>query len=69
LPVEHLPKEIVMSAEQMVDVALVGFECGELITTPSLHHGEEWEAYEAARKTMSAHLSSNTPAPRYSVTQ
>jgi short-subunit dehydrogenase len=69
LPVEHLPKEIVMSAEQMVDAALVGFERGELITIPSLHSGEEWEAYEAARKTMSAHLSSNTPAPRYSATQ
>ncbi|AJK48235.1 SDR family NAD(P)-dependent oxidoreductase [Burkholderia plantarii] len=65
LPVEHLPKEIVMSADAMVDAALVGFERGELVTIPSLHAGEEWDAYEAARQTMAPHLSSDVPAPRY----
>jgi short-subunit dehydrogenase len=69
LPVENLPKEIVMSAQEMVDAALVGFDRRELVTIPSLHAVEEWEAYEAARRTMSAHLSSNVPAPRYSVGQ
>jgi hypothetical protein len=65
LPVEHLPREIVMSAEDMVAAALVGFDRGELITLPSLHDEEEWDDYEAARKTLSGHLSSNVPAPRY----
>ncbi|WP_070107510.1 SDR family NAD(P)-dependent oxidoreductase [Burkholderia plantarii] len=65
LPVEHLPKEIVMSADAMVDAALVGFERGELVTIPSLHAGEEWDAYEAARQAMAPHLSSDVPAPRY----
>jgi len=65
LPVEHLDQNIVMSADSMVDAALVGFDRGELITIPSLHEVEEWEAYEAARKVMSAHLSRNTPAARY----
>ena len=32
LPLEHLPKEIVMSATDMVDAALVGFDRGELVT-------------------------------------
>ncbi|WP_241301048.1 SDR family NAD(P)-dependent oxidoreductase [Burkholderia stabilis] len=60
-----LPKEIVMSAPDMVDAALVGFDRGELVTIPSLHAGDEWDAYEAARRTMAPHLSADTPAPRY----
>jgi short-subunit dehydrogenase len=67
LPLEHLPKEIVMSAENLVDAALTGFDRRELVTIPSLHPVEEWEAYEAARRTMSGHLSANVPAPRYAV--
>jgi short-subunit dehydrogenase len=65
LPVEHLPQEIVMSARDLVDAALKGFERGELVTIPPLHAGEEWDAYEAARRTMVPHLSSRTPASRY----
>ncbi|MEX3957558.1 SDR family NAD(P)-dependent oxidoreductase [Trinickia sp. EG282A] len=69
LPLENLPKEIVMSAEAMVDAALTGFDRRELVTIPSLHAVEEWDAYEAARLTMSPHLTSNVPAPRYTVAQ
>lgn len=69
LPVEHLDQNIVMSAEAMVDAALVGFDQGELITIPSLHDLSLWQAFEAARQTMSARLSSNTPAPRYLVSR
>lgn len=65
LPLEHLATEIVMSAGDMVDAALVGFDRGELITIPSLHSLEEWEAYEAARQAMASHLSSSVPAERY----
>lgn len=65
LPVEHLPQEIVMSAEAMVDAALVGFDRGELITVPSLHDEAPLLAYEAARQAMSGQLSSSVPAPRY----
>ena len=65
LPLEHLPKEIVMSTEDMVDAALVGFDRGELVTIPSLHAEHEWLAFEAARKTLATHLSSNVPAARY----
>lgn len=65
LAVEHLDQSIVMPAADMVDAALVGFERGELITIPSLHAIEHWQAYEAARQAMSGVLSQNTPAPRY----
>jgi hypothetical protein len=62
---EHLPKEIVMSADDLVDAALVGFDRGELVTIASLHAEHGCDAFEAARKTRSGHLSSNLPAARY----
>ncbi len=65
LPLEHLDQSIVMSATDMVDAALVGFDNGELITIPPLHAIEHWNAYEAARGVMAGELSRNTPAPRY----
>jgi short-subunit dehydrogenase len=67
LPLENLDKAIVMSADDMVDAALVGFDRGELVTIPSLHAVEKWEDYEAARRAMFSLLSTNAPAPRYKV--
>jgi uncharacterized protein len=34
LPVEHLPKKIVMQSDAMVDAALVGLDHGEFMTSP-----------------------------------
>lgn len=65
LPVEHLPDQIVMRAEDLVDAALVGFDRGERITIPSLHALEHWQAYEAARQAMAPLLSNKQVAPRY----
>ena len=65
LPVENLDASIVMSAEDLVDAALLGFERGEKVSIPSLHAGEKWDAYEAARRAMAGQLSSNTVAQRY----
>ena len=65
LPVEQLDAAIVMRAEDLVDAALLGFERGEAVTIPSLHQGEQWDAFEAARRAMAGQLSSNTLAPRY----
>ncbi|SMF57386.1 SDR family NAD(P)-dependent oxidoreductase [Pseudogulbenkiania subflava] len=67
LPVENLPAQIVMQAEDLVDAALVGFDRGELVTIPSLHAVEKWEAYEAARQAMANDLSSDQPAARYRI--
>uniref|UniRef100_UPI003F498FF2 SDR family NAD(P)-dependent oxidoreductase n=1 Tax=Cupriavidus yeoncheonensis TaxID=1462994 RepID=UPI003F498FF2 len=69
LPLENLDKAIVMSADDMVDAALTGFDRRELVTIPSLHAVEKWEAYEAARGAMSTLLSRNIPAPRYTAAQ
>jgi short-subunit dehydrogenase len=61
----NLPKEIVMSAEDLVDAALVGLDQGEVITIPPLQDGKEWTAWEAERKAMSTRLSNAKPAARY----
>jgi short-subunit dehydrogenase len=65
LPLENLNPAIVMSAGDMVDAALSGFDRGELVTIPSLHDDAKWDAFEAARHAMLPELSTNTPARRY----
>jgi short-subunit dehydrogenase len=67
LPYQNLPDGTVMSAEDMVDAALVGLDKGELVTLPSLPDGDEWTRFEAARRTISEHFFHSTPAPRYRV--
>jgi len=64
-PVEHLPAEIVMPAEKMVDAALAGLELGELVTIPSLPDLADWDRFEAARQAMHPKLSLAIPAARY----
>jgi hypothetical protein len=61
----NLPADWVMTAEDLVDAALAGFDAGEVVTIPPLQDGEEWALYEAARRAMGQHLSHATPAPRY----
>jgi short-subunit dehydrogenase len=65
LPWQKLPPSIVMSAEDMVDAALVGLDQGELVTIPSLHEGDEWTRFEAARRAISEKFGNSHPAPRY----
>jgi short-subunit dehydrogenase len=70
LPVQHLPTEIgVMSAENLVDAALAGFDQGEVVTIPSLPEKTEWDGFDAARRAMSGKLSSAVPASRYNVSR
>jgi short-subunit dehydrogenase len=64
-PVEHLPTEIVMSAEDMVDASLVGFDQGEFATIPALVDAGLLKAYEDARQALMPNLSLAVPAPRY----
>jgi short-subunit dehydrogenase len=64
-PVENLPKEIVMSAEDMVDAALVGLAAGEVVSIPGLHDGSQWDRYEAQRRTLSGLFGNCVAAPRY----
>jgi short-subunit dehydrogenase len=67
LPMKHLPAEIVMSAEEMVDAALSGLDQGELITIPSLPDAREWDAFNSARVALGRNLSRNHAAGRYKV--
>ena len=64
-PIEHLPGEIVMRADDLVDAALAGLDQGELITIPSLPDAADWQAYEAARQKLMPNLSLSVPAARY----
>jgi short-subunit dehydrogenase len=66
-PVEDLPKEIVMTAEDMVDASLAGLDQHELITIPALPDLADWEKYEAARRTLGPNLSRQYPAARYGI--
>jgi short-subunit dehydrogenase len=66
-PLSALPADIVMSAEDMVDAALVGLDRGELVTLPALPDQADWDRYETARRAMFGRLSNAQPAARYRV--
>lgn len=67
LPVEHLPQEIVMPADTMVDAALAGLELGETVTIPSLPDAGDWQRFEEVRLALGPNLSRSVPASRYRV--
>jgi hypothetical protein len=67
-PLQQLPQENIMKADEMVDAALAGFDQGEFITIPSLPNVADWEAYEAAREKLVHNLSRSSPAARYRAT-
>ena len=67
MPVHHLPQQMVMSANDLVDAALAGLDLGETVTIPSLPNQAEWDRYEAARRAMSDKISSAIAAPRYNL--
>ena len=64
-PVSQLPSAIVMSAEEMVDASLAGFDQKELITIPSLPDASDWHRFDAARAALGPNLSRATAAARY----
>jgi len=66
-PLQQVPREMVMKADEMVDAALAGFDQGEFITIPSLPDLADWDAYEAARQHLIPKLSLRAPAARYQI--
>jgi hypothetical protein len=66
-PLEHLPREIVMSAADLVDAALAGLDADEQVTIPSLPDVADWQRLEAARKALGPALSRAKPAARYAI--
>jgi short-subunit dehydrogenase len=65
--VENLPKDWVMSAEDMVDASLAGFDAGEMVTIPSVETTALVDGLEAARRALFPELSKSVPASRYGV--
>ncbi|MDP2247599.1 MAG: SDR family oxidoreductase [Nitrosomonadales bacterium] len=63
--VSNLPQEIVMSAEDMVDAALVALDQGEVVTIPSLPEVNDWQKFTDARLNLHPNLSHKFPAQRY----
>lgn len=55
----------VMSAEDLVDAALLGLSRGESVTIPSLWDDTPWQEILAARERMASKLSNSLVAPRY----
>jgi len=53
------------SVARLSAAALAGLAKGEVVTIPSLHEGEKWDAYEAQRQTLSGLFGHSTAAPRY----
>lgn len=67
IPLEKIPSQTVMTADDMVDAAIAGLDQGELVTIPSLPDKADWETYEAARQRLIPNLSLHKPALRYGV--
>jgi len=54
-----------MSVDELVDAALVGFDRRETITIPPLHEAAQWDAYQAARQAMLPGFGNVHVAERY----
>jgi short-subunit dehydrogenase len=67
VPIDNLPAEWVMSAEDMVDASLAGLDQGEFATIPALPDAADFDTYEKARIALAPNLSRKHPAARYGV--
>jgi short-subunit dehydrogenase len=65
IPLASLNQASVMSAEDLVDAALAGFDKGESITLPSVADASLWDKFDEARSTLFVGSQSGQPAPRY----
>jgi short-subunit dehydrogenase len=59
------PDESFLTAQQLVDAALVGLDAGEWITTPTLTNEGTWTVFEQARIAYMGETSSGQLAERY----
>jgi short-subunit dehydrogenase len=65
--ISAFPDAAIMTAEDLVDAALAGFDLGETVTVPSLPDVADWQAFEGARAALAPNLSRDKPAARYGV--
>lgn len=59
------PAEAFLTAEQLVDAALVGLDAGEKVSTPSLPDAELWDRLEESRDAFVQATRSGAVADRY----
>jgi hypothetical protein len=65
VPLASLNQASVMSAEDLVDAALAGFDMGEDITLPPVADATLWDKFDAARAALFGATQTSQPAPRY----
>ncbi|HEY0596663.1 SDR family oxidoreductase [Sphingopyxis sp.] len=65
--IDAFPAEMVMTADDLVDAALLGLDRGEEVTIPPLADDGQWTNYHAARLAMAPNLSRREVADRYRV--
>lgn len=65
VPLASLNQASVMSAENLVDAALAGFDMGEAVTLPSVADASLWDGFDEARSALFAATQTGEPAPRY----
>ncbi|RUW58499.1 SDR family oxidoreductase [Mesorhizobium sp. M7A.F.Ca.US.008.03.1.1] len=63
--IDQLPKEIIMSADDLVDAALVGLARGEAVTVPALAEPAKLDIFLGARQAFYGSLHADKPAARY----
>jgi len=63
MDVNALPES--MSADELVDAALVGFDRREAVTIPPLQDAARWTALDDARRGLLGQLKQSEVAPRY----
>jgi short-subunit dehydrogenase len=65
VPISAFDPTVFMTAEQLVDAALVGLDRGETVTLPSVHDESLWLTFDDARAKLFAGTQNGSPAPRY----
>lgn len=65
VPISAFDPKVFMTAEQLVDAALVGLDRGETVTLPSVHDESLWLTFDDARAKLFAGTQNGSPAPRY----
>jgi uncharacterized protein len=60
-----VPQEIVMTADDLVDAALVGLAKGEAVTAPGLADAAKLDSFLGARQGFFGSLLAGKPAARY----
>jgi short-subunit dehydrogenase len=65
IDIDQALKGLVMTPEDMVDAALVGYDAGEFATPPALADEKLWEQFETSRRALHPHLNGEQPASRY----